>query len=267
MFNTQKYDKEIGLLQATAHDAASLHPLRREQIKQEVMQSITHTSQTGMVTQSLPLKSRRWVQALASVFGSLALLGGTAFAAQESLPGDALYPVKRAAEKVQLAVTLSETAKAELKLRQAEERLDELGQIKAKAEAIATAEGGTARAEASLDVSAESRTIIEIEQALDSATKVEVKVESNNPEAAKKVKEHAARLRAQAQALIEEQQSAASSTPESAQPTPGKTQGATIDIPDSLKDTEAARLFNEIHSKTQAEIEANRKARSERKGN
>jgi hypothetical protein len=54
--------------------------------------------------------------------------GGTVYASQSSLPGDVLYPVKTAAEKLQLAVTWGSDAKANLHLTLAQRRIDEVTQ-------------------------------------------------------------------------------------------------------------------------------------------
>ena len=54
---------------------------------------------------------------------------GTALAAQNSLPGDVLYPVKTGTEDVRLLVADGSVAKAELNLEFAENRLEELSEL------------------------------------------------------------------------------------------------------------------------------------------
>lgn len=55
----------------------------------------------------------RWATGVVvSLFVFLVAMGGTISAASGALPGDVLYPVKRAAEEVRLTFTLSETARA-----------------------------------------------------------------------------------------------------------------------------------------------------------
>ena len=54
---------------------------------------------------------------------------GAAFASQDALPGELLYPVKIATEKIELAVTKDEIKKTELHLEFAAKRLNEAGQI------------------------------------------------------------------------------------------------------------------------------------------
>jgi len=57
------------------------------------------------------------------IFGTAG--GGTVYAAQSSLPGDILYPVKLSVENIQLAVTLDAADKADLHLTLAQRRIDE----------------------------------------------------------------------------------------------------------------------------------------------
>ena len=54
---------------------------------------------------------------------------GAAFASQDALPGELLYPVKIATEKIELAVTKDEIKKTELHLEFAGKRLDEVEQL------------------------------------------------------------------------------------------------------------------------------------------
>jgi hypothetical protein len=54
--------------------------------------------------------------------------GGTVYASQDSLPGDALYPVKTSAENIQMVVTWGVEAKANLNLKLAQRRIDEATQ-------------------------------------------------------------------------------------------------------------------------------------------
>jgi hypothetical protein len=54
--------------------------------------------------------------------------GSTVYAAQSSLPGDTLYPVKTGMENLQLAITTSPAAKADLYLKFTQRRIDEVQQ-------------------------------------------------------------------------------------------------------------------------------------------
>lgn len=72
------------------------------------------------------------VRVLASVLIGILILGaagsGTVYAAQSSLPGDTLYPVKTGVENFQLAITPEGAAKADLHLNLAQRRIDEAAQ-------------------------------------------------------------------------------------------------------------------------------------------
>lgn len=57
---------------------------------------------------------------------------GGAYASQSALPGDLLYPVKLASEKVQLALASGESKKAELHLKFSQKRLEEAEKLAEK---------------------------------------------------------------------------------------------------------------------------------------
>jgi anti-sigma-K factor RskA len=75
----------------------------------------------------LELKPVRVLAIVVAAVVILAAAGGTTvYAAQSSLPGDMLYPVKTSVENIQLAVTTSPAAKARLYLQLAQKRIDEV---------------------------------------------------------------------------------------------------------------------------------------------
>ncbi|MBM3190776.1 MAG: hypothetical protein FJZ90_18910, partial [Chloroflexi bacterium] len=87
-------------------------------------------SQTTRATRATAPGRRRFANSLAVVALVLAVsLVGTVGASAQTLPGDVLYPVKRAAEQVRLAMTLSPAAKAEYQRALAAERRQEVLQI------------------------------------------------------------------------------------------------------------------------------------------
>lgn len=78
-----------------------------------------------------PQRTRR-DRRLAVAAGTLAVVGATtsmAMAAQTALPGDALYPVKRALEDARTGVSVGEGAKGSTLLASASGRLDELAEL------------------------------------------------------------------------------------------------------------------------------------------
>jgi hypothetical protein len=65
-------------------------------------------------------------------------VGGTTAAAQQSRPGDVLFPIERALEEVRLALAVNDTARASLQLKFAEERLLELRSLVEETQSDAT---------------------------------------------------------------------------------------------------------------------------------
>lgn len=75
-------------------------------------------------------RRRRPRPALAAVFCLLAGLGGLAvLLAESALPGDTLYPLKRARESAVLALTFDDQERAQQRLTYAADRVDELGRL------------------------------------------------------------------------------------------------------------------------------------------
>ena len=76
-----------------------------------------------------------WATAVALVLGLLLIGGGTIGAAGYSMPDSLLYPIKLATEQVQVALTLSDTAKAELEASFADRRVTEIVYLAEKGDA------------------------------------------------------------------------------------------------------------------------------------
>lgn len=72
---------------------------------------------------------RRWAPAMIGVLLAIVLSSRAYYASADSLPGDALYPVKRVAEQVQLLTTLNADAKARLRAQFNDRRLSETQQL------------------------------------------------------------------------------------------------------------------------------------------
>ncbi|MFA5866436.1 MAG: DUF5667 domain-containing protein [Actinomycetota bacterium] len=70
------------------------------------------------------------IRTLAAVVALLLLMTGVGFASTDSLPGDALYPIKRGIEEARLRVTRNDEAKANLYLEIAGRRLNESEALK-----------------------------------------------------------------------------------------------------------------------------------------
>jgi hypothetical protein len=81
---------------------------------------------------TLPPRRSRRDRRIAAAVGGFALVGATtsmAMAAQSALPGDVLYPIKRAIENVQTGATVGEGQKGENLLANASGRLDEVTEL------------------------------------------------------------------------------------------------------------------------------------------
>lgn len=80
----------------------------------------------------LPVRPHRRDRRLAAALGAAALVGATtsmAVAAQTALPGQSLYPVKRAIENAQTGLARDDTARGEALLSNARGRLDEVREL------------------------------------------------------------------------------------------------------------------------------------------
>ena len=92
------------------------------------------TAKVPTETERLTLPPRRSARErrIAAAVGGLALVGATtsmAMAAQDALPGEALYPVKRAMENAQTGLQLDEGDKGATLLANASGRLDEVSAL------------------------------------------------------------------------------------------------------------------------------------------
>lgn len=84
---------------------------------------------------AMPPRRTKRERRIASAVGGLALVGATtglAAAAQTALPGDPLYPLKRAIENAQTGLTMGDQAKGATLLSNAQDRLDELTKLTAR---------------------------------------------------------------------------------------------------------------------------------------
>ncbi len=72
------------------------------------------------------LRFHRLATALLAVVIAISLVGGASIASEGSLPGDTLYPVKKAAEKVEKILATNEEAKIKVGVKHARRRLEEV---------------------------------------------------------------------------------------------------------------------------------------------
>lgn len=97
---------------------------------------------------SWPAPAPRWASSAAATLVALGLAGTlTVGASASALPGDALYPVKRLGEDVQLSLAQNDEAKLRLRLRLLDERLKEALSLTVRGEAARANEAASAYAE------------------------------------------------------------------------------------------------------------------------
>ena len=105
-------------------------PVMREQFRKELRGRLMSEAAVVLVPRpswfSFPAILR---PAFAAAAILVLVLAGATSAAASSLPGDALYVVKRTSEDVQVALTFDGVARMELLARLADRRLDELAEI------------------------------------------------------------------------------------------------------------------------------------------
>jgi len=73
-----------------------------------------------------PGRARRWAAVLAAILALVLASAGTAIAAQSSIPGDPLYPVKRVTERLGLLVVRGAPGKTHLRLEFTKRRAEEI---------------------------------------------------------------------------------------------------------------------------------------------
>ncbi len=141
LFNTKRFSKEIDAMPKLMDSQNAMPPERMEEVKQKVMSAVIRQAAVSASARNragvwdfMRERGERVIRYVVSVLVGLSLLGGSAFAADGAKPGDVFYPVKRIKEKIQLSVSLSAEAKANLQARFAHERLKELGQLQPEAQ-------------------------------------------------------------------------------------------------------------------------------------
>lgn len=100
--------------------------------QEEMRAEPTPTGWLGWSTSWIPWLNKRVVQVTFALVLLLSLVvggNGVVMAAQDSLPGDRLYPIKTALEKVNLAISTDETKEAQLQLQFTQRRMQELNRL------------------------------------------------------------------------------------------------------------------------------------------
>lgn len=130
-FWQKKFNEEIHSLSDLSEVPDRLSPQEMDSLKQNILQSISGCKPNELGS-SLRTKFSLLINYIIAALLGLCLVGGTAFASTNSLPGSLLYPVKITAEKIQLNLATSELARANLLAKFARERIHELKQLTVK---------------------------------------------------------------------------------------------------------------------------------------
>jgi hypothetical protein len=101
----------------------------RERLMAEAEVSLSPVSPLALPPRRTDRARQRRLTAAAAVFTLVGGSAGLAAAAEQSLPGDALYPIKRGIEDAQLGLQSEPADKGRAYLAQAEERLDEASSL------------------------------------------------------------------------------------------------------------------------------------------
>ncbi len=118
----------VGALRATPQVSARPEFVAslREQLMAEAATALVPDDLSRLILpQRRPTRERR----VAAIVGSLAIVGATtslAVASQSALPGDSLYPIKRAIEQAHTGLSVGEGSKGSTMLASASDRLDEV---------------------------------------------------------------------------------------------------------------------------------------------
>lgn len=213
IWNKEKFVKEIKALLKLVGSGDELSMAELQNIRQKVLLSTRTETMSEVYRYSWTERKEQIMRYVISVLVGLSLFGGTAFASNSAKPGDLLYPVKRVKEKVQLSVAVSEQSKASLQAKFAEERLEELSELKIQSAAQATVastspvvtttlagkkekNNDAEHVEADARVSAQA----DVNNALEALQKVKSKLEAKgNARAAAVIGDNIARLRINAE--------------------------------------------------------------------
>lgn len=140
IFSTKKFNTEIRVLKNMRVSADSLSPGELSVIREKILLRLSRQPAifSGFSWSDRIHNLTRYV---ISILVGLSVVAGTTFASNAAVPGDLLYPIKRAKEKVELSLSVSEESKANLQAGFAKVRLQELHALSAKIKANKENEG------------------------------------------------------------------------------------------------------------------------------
>ena len=128
----KKFTKAVASIASLSEISGPLNQEEKEFLKQNILHAIEGIKPKDLPTGLRTNKLNALVNFIIAAILGLLLVGGTAFAAGNSIPGDLLYPVKLTAEKIALSLALPQHYKTQLQATFAEQRLVELQKLSAK---------------------------------------------------------------------------------------------------------------------------------------
>lgn len=179
MTNTQKNLSHRQLADALRASGGRAMPEQaKNRVRSAILSAATHVTFSPVPRYKGHL-TLTYKPMFAAIIIAVVLLGstGTAIAADQSKPGDALFGLDQVLENVRLKLTLSDTAKADLAVEIAQERAEELNQLKQE-------EGDNAPTDAVLQ-DAESETDHALQQARETLSGVQSKLEDQGSDRAR----------------------------------------------------------------------------------
>lgn len=137
IFNKKNFNREINWLKSLRTNRPELNPLLKEQIKLKLLSKLGETKfeKSRYITHERGINnmlSNVYSKYVVAAVLAIVLVGGTAYASNDARPGDNLFPLKKATEKVQLALSASAKSKAEMHARIAEQRLEDIAKVSAE---------------------------------------------------------------------------------------------------------------------------------------
>lgn len=205
IWDTNQFNKLILALRSLRNSGDVLSEPELSAIKQKIFLSVAAETKSSPARLTWTERKEKIMKYIISILVGLSLVGGTAFASSGSKPGDLLYPIKRAKEKVQLTVAASSESKANLQASFAQERLSELEKLEAKNKSVHTNSTSTRVSNSQInndegketEFKAEAK--VEVQNAVSVLQKLKIDLENKgNTEGAKAVAKNISRLQSRA---------------------------------------------------------------------
>ncbi len=168
--NSNKNNKALAVLKAFEQQTG-LHPLRQAALKSQLLERVASEDVPPLLEKRLLWNSS--VSSVPAIFAAVfcvLIAGGAALATETSTPGDIFHPLKLVSEKIELRLAPSNEMKATIEARQANERIEELTHVRAKASSTEKAEIKARLEDRSKSIEVETK--VRVEKTLESLEQV-----------------------------------------------------------------------------------------------